>query len=91
MKQRESEAEVLGRKLQLQTTELEEARKNCTIKEEVQQLLEQANMDIVRMSSLVFVMNSIFSDDSGSGKLVCVVCSSICSFHAVCAVDTQIF
>ena len=59
MKQRESEAEVLGRKLQLQTTELEEARKNCTIKEEVQQLLEQANMDIVRISSLVFVMNSI--------------------------------
>lgn len=59
MKQRESEAEVLGRKLQLQTNELEEARKNCTIKEEVQQLLEQANMDIVRMSSLVFVMKSI--------------------------------
>jgi len=59
LKQRESEAEVLGRKLQLQTTELEEARKNCTIKEEVQQLLEQANMDIVRISSLVFVMNSI--------------------------------
>ena len=64
MKQRESEAEVLGRKLQLQTTELqttelEKARKNCTIKEEVQQLLEQANMDIVRISSLVFVMNSI--------------------------------
>jgi len=59
VKQWESEAEVLGRKLQLQTTELEEARKNCTIKEEVQQLLEQANMDIVRISSLVFVMNSI--------------------------------
>ena len=59
MKQRESEAAVLGRQLQLQTVELEDARKNCKTSEEVQQLLEQANMDIVRMSSQVFVSNRI--------------------------------
>ena len=59
VKQRESEVAVLGRQLQLQTVELEDARKNCKTSEEVQQLLEQANMDIVRMSSQVFVSNRI--------------------------------
>ena len=44
---------MLGKRLQLQTAELEEAKQSCSTKEGVQQLLEQANADIVRIGDLI--------------------------------------
>ena len=43
---------MLGKRLQLQTAELEETKHSCSTKEGMQQLLEQANTDIVRTGDL---------------------------------------
>ena len=48
IKQRESEAAVLGQQLQTQTAELDELKQSSTVRDEAQVLLEQATADIVR-------------------------------------------
>ncbi len=51
LKQRESEAAVLGRQLQGQTDELDDLRQNSTAGRENQRLLKQAAIDIVGVFS----------------------------------------
>ncbi len=51
LKQRESEAAVLGRQLQGQTDELDDLRQNSTAGRENQRLLKQAAVDIVGVFS----------------------------------------
>ena len=48
MRQRESEAAVLGQQLQRQTAELEEVLQGAGSQDETQRLLQQANANAVR-------------------------------------------
>ena len=48
VRQRESEAAVLGQQLQRQTAELEEVLQGAGSRDETQRLLQQANADVVR-------------------------------------------
>ncbi len=65
LRQREAEAAVLGGQLQVQTAELDGLRHDNTANRETRRLLQQATIDIVRVTSfhccLQAVSRSLFS------------------------------